>query len=86
MSDSSATAGGTVTAHDPRTDDLQAVLEHLAIPQATAIIEAADRIARAHLASMGGDLLATYDPEDGPTDHAMATLGGYLLERFGGDR
>lgn len=83
MSDSTGQAGGTVTAHDPRTDDLQAALEHLAIPVATIIVETADLVARAHLASMGADLMSTYGGSDDADDRVIARLGGYLAQRFG---
>lgn len=37
---------------------------------------------RDELASMGGDVLGSYDGHE-PEDRAMLTLGGYMLERFG---
>lgn len=86
MSESNASAAGMATAHDPRTDELQRVLEHLSIPLATIIVETAGRVVDGTLAAMGGDLLATYGGSDDPDDRAMARWGGYLLERFGPDR
>lgn len=95
MSESNAHAGGVVTPHDPRTDTLREVLENLMTPLATAIVETCDAVVRAHLASMGGDLLSTYGgaetnaaaaARDRIDTDVRAAIGGYLLERFGGAR
>jgi hypothetical protein len=79
VSTSSGHAGGRVTDHDARTDELRLVMEQTAHPVAVAIVDRVD----AELAAMGGDMLATFGGSDDPEDRAMARFGGYLLQRFG---